>query len=253
MKPESIICFIIFLYGIIIGSFLNVCIYRIPLKKNIVKTPSHCTQCGYRLQWYELIPIMSYLFLRGRCRKCGSKISIQYPIIEGLNGVLYVWVFLIHGLTPVSVIYCLCVSALIVMSVIDFRTYMIPAGINIFLGIAGIIRVLYDFENYMDYIIGSVGVSGFLLLIYIITRGKGIGGGDIKLMAVIGLILGWKYNILAFVLGCILGSVIHLIRMRVSKKDRVLAFGPYLSAGIMIAILYGKPITDWYIGLYISG
>ena len=103
----------------------------------------------------------------------------------------------------------------------------------------------------MDYIIGFVGVSCFLLLIYIITKGKGIGGGDIKLMAVSGLILGWKYNILAFILGCILGSVIHLIRMRVSKKDRVLAFGPYLSAGIMIAILYGKPITDWYIGLYI--
>jgi leader peptidase (prepilin peptidase)/N-methyltransferase len=159
-------------------------------------------------------------------------------------------VFLIHGLTPESVIYCLCASALIVLSVIDFRIYEIPAGINIFLGIAGIIRVLYDFENYMDYIIGFLGVSGFLFLIYIITRGKGIGGGDIKLMAVSGLILGWKYNILAFVLGCILGSVIHLIRMKINKEDRVLAFGPYLSAGIMIAILYGKPIADWYIGLY---
>jgi len=250
MKLELIICFIIFLYGIIIGSFLNVCIYRIPLKENIVTTPSHCTQCGHRLQWYELFPIVSYLFLRGRCRKCGSKISIQYPIIEGLNGVLYVWVFLIHGLTPESVLYCLCASALIVLGVIDFRTYEIPAGINMFLGIAGIIRVLYDSENYMDYIIGFVGVSGFLFLIYIITRGKGIGGGDIKLMAVSGLILGWKYNILAFVLGCIIGSAIHLIRMKISKKGRVLAFGPYLSVGIMIAILYGKPITDWYIGLY---
>jgi leader peptidase (prepilin peptidase)/N-methyltransferase len=159
-------------------------------------------------------------------------------------------VFLIHGLTLESVIYCLCTSALIVLSVIDFRTYEIPAGINIFLGIAGIIRVLYDFENYMYYIIGFVCVSGFLFLVYVITRGKGIGGGDIKLMAVSGLILGWKYNILAFVIGCILGSVIHLLRMRISKEDKVLAFGPYLSAGIMIAILYGKPIMDWYIGLY---
>ncbi|WP_313133057.1 prepilin peptidase [Anaerocolumna sp.] len=250
MNPKPLICVIIFLYGIIIGSFLNVCIYRIPLKEDIVTTPSHCTQCGHRLQWYELFPIFSYLFLRGRCRKCGSKISIQYPIIEGLNGVLYVWVFLIHGLTPESVIYCLCASALIVLSVIDFGTYEIPAGINIFLGIAGIIRVLYDLKNYMDYILGFMCVSGFLFLVYIITRGKGIGGGDIKLMAVSGLILGWKYNILAFVIGCILGSVIHLFRMRISKEDKVLAFGPYLSAGIMIAILYGKPIMDWYIGLY---
>ena len=251
MEFTPIIYFIIFLYGITIGSFLNVCIYRIPLHENIITTRSHCTHCGYQLKWFDLFPIVSYIIYRGRCRKCSIKISFQYPIIELFNGLMYVWIFYIHGMNLISILYCLGLSALITLSVIDFRTYEIPFGINIFIGVLGIIHILYDRWNYMDYLIGFISVSGFLLIVDKITKGRGIGGGDIKLMAASGLLLGWQYNLLAFILGCIIGSVIHVIRMKISNEDRVLAFGPYLSAGIIITMLYGELILDWYLHKYI--
>ena len=126
-------CVLLFLIGIVIGSFLNVCIYRIPNKEDIVFTRSHCMSCGHELQWYELVPLLSFLCLRGKCKKCHTKLSIQYPLIEALNGVLYVVIFLINGFNVDSLLYCGLTSALIVLSVIDFRTYEIPIGINIFI------------------------------------------------------------------------------------------------------------------------
>lgn len=246
-----LITVIVFLYGITIGSFLNVCIYRIPKKESVVVVRSHCMKCGYQLKWYDLIPLFSYLFLRGRCRKCGEKISIQYPIIEAFNGVMYVLIFMFTGLSINTLLYCLLSSALTVIAVIDFRTYEIPFGINIFIGCLGVIRVATDLSHWTDYLIGFFSVSVPLYLLYIVTKGRGIGGGDVKLMAVSGFLIGWKCNILAFVLGCILGSVIHMIRMRVSKAEHVLAMGPYLSAGIMIAALWGEALIDWYLSLFL--
>ncbi len=250
MSEYIIYSIIVFLYGITIGSFLNVCILRIPLKESIVTGRSHCDECGYQLRWYDLIPILSYLFLWGRCRKCKTKISIQYPLIEALNGILYVLVFCFQGWNYLSAIYCLAISALIVLSVIDFRTNMIPVGINIYLLAVGILRVGLDYRNMLNYLIGFISVSGFLFLIYIVTKGNGIGGGDIKLMAPAGLLLGWKLVLLAFFLGCIYGAVIHPIRMKLAHQGRVLAFGPYLSAGIITAILFGDRLLSWYLTLF---
>lgn len=237
----------IFTYGILIGSFLNVCIYRIPRKENITTTRSHCMSCGYVLKWYDLIPLFSYLSIRGRCRKCGEKISPQYPLVEFINGLFYVWVFYIHGVTVESILFALLTSSLIVLSVIDFRTYEIPVGINIVILILGVLRVILDYKHVTDYLLGFISVSGFLLLLYLITKGRGIGGGDIKLMAGVGLLLGVKLTILAFLLGCIIGSVIHVLRMNIKGADNILAFGPYLSAGIFITILYGNQIIQWYL------
>lgn len=248
MYPEQIIFYIIiFLYGIVIGSFLNVCIYRLPQKENIAKVRSHCMNCGYQLRWYDLVPVFSYLFLRGRCRKCKEKISIQYPVIEALNGVLYCIIFAEYGFSIETLLYALLFSALITLSVIDFRTYEIPLGINIFILALGLVRVVTDYTNWLGYAIGLFCVSGFLYLIYLVTKGRGIGGGDIKLMAVCGLLLGWKLVILSFVLGCIIGSVIHLIRMKVSGEGHVLAMGPYLAVGVMISTLYGERLIHWYL------
>lgn len=145
MLAEIIFYIFIFLFGIVIGSFLNVCIYRIPKHEDIVKTRSHCMSCGYQLKWYDMFPVFSYLFLRGRCRKCHAKLSVQYPLIEAANGILYVMIVWIHGMTITSILYCLLVSALLVISVIDFRTFEIPLGINIFILILGIVRVATDF------------------------------------------------------------------------------------------------------------
>lgn len=251
MLVELLFYILIFLFGIVIGSFLNVCIYRIPNHEDIVKTRSHCMSCGYQLKWYDMFPVFSYLFLRGRCRKCHAKLSMQYPLIEAANGILYVMIMWIHGMTITSVLYCLLVSALLVISVIDFRTFEIPLGINIFILILGIVRVATDFSHVPDYVIGFLSVSVVLAILYYASKGRAIGGGDVKLMAVCGLLLGWKLIIFAFLLGCIIGSVIHLIRMKVSGEGHVLAMGPYLSAGVAIAVLWGNEFLQWYLNFYL--
>ena len=206
-------------------------------------------QCGYQLKWYDLIPLFSWLMLGGRCRKCKAKISVQYPIIEALNGVLYLLVFARFGVSIECLLYCLLASALIVLSVIDFRTYEIPFGINVFIAGLGLVRILTDLSNWAEYVIGFFAVSLFLYVIYLLTRGRGIGGGDIKLMAASGLLLGWQCNILAFLLGCIIGSICHVIRMRVTKAEHVLALGPYLSIGIFLCAMWGRELINWYLSM----
>lgn len=250
MTPEAIFYIIVFLYGIVIGSFLNVCIYRIPKQESIVKVRSHCMECGYQLKSYDLIPVFSFLALRGRCRKCKTKLSVQYPIIETANGLLYCIVFWQLGFTLYSGLICLLVSALLALSLIDWRTFEIPVGFNVFILTLGLIHLALDYVNWLQYVIGLVAVSGLLLLVYVVTKGRGIGGGDIKLMATCGLLLGWKLILLAFLLGCILGSVIHLLRMKFSKAPSLLAMGPYLSMGVLIATLWGEKLIGWYIGFY---
>ena len=240
---------VIFIFGITIGSFLNVCIYRIPLHQSIVTVSSHCMTCGRKLKWYDMIPVFSWLLLGGKCRSCKSKISLQYPVIESLNGILYVVICLVNGMDLFSLIYCLMTSALLTLSLIDWRTYEIPPGINAFLFILGVAAAVLDRGNLLSHLAGMVCVSGFLGILYLISRGRAIGGGDIKLMFACGLILGWKQILLAFLLGCIIGSVIHLIRIRVQGEGHVLAMGPYLSAGIFLAALWGNAWISWYISL----
>ena len=253
MQYELLLYVIIFLYGIVIGSFLNVLIYRLPLKENIATKSSHCMSCGHKLQWYDLVPLVSYMALGGRCRYCKTKISPQYPVIEAVNGVMYVIIFIVNGLNIISGLECLAFSMFLVITVIDERTQEIPFALNVVIGVLGIIRILFDREYLLDYLIGFFCVSVFMLIILIIGRAvRGVdafGGGDIKLMAAAGLFVGWKEVILAFFIGCILGAVIHTIRMKVCGKERVLAFGPYLCAGLTIAMLFGMNIINWYVSL----
>lgn len=238
----------VFLYGILIGSFLNVCIYRIPKKEDITITRSHCMQCGYQLKWYDMIPIFSYLFLGGRCRKCKCKLSIQYPLVEAANGILYLLIFGVYGFTLTSVVYCLMTSALLVLAVIDARTMEIPFGINVCLFVLGLLRLLTDISNWPLYVIGFFAVGAPLWLLFVLSKGRAIGGGDVKLMAAAGLILGWKLILLALALGSIIGSVIHITRMKLTHADHQLAFGPYLAAGIFFAAMWG----DAWIRMYLE-
>ena len=251
MLPDLLLYSIILLFGIVIGSFLNVCIFRIPEKEDIVKTSSHCMSCGYHLRWYDMVPICSFLALRGKCRKCGAKLSVQYPLIEAANGILYVLIVWTGGLGIESLLYCLLASALLVLSVIDFRTYEIPFGINLFILALGLIRVGTDYQNFLTYLIGLLSVSAFLAVLYYATGGRAIGGGDVKLMAACGLLLGWKLIILAFLSGCIFGAVIHVIRMRISGESHVLAMGPYLSMGVLVAALWGEKMLTWYLAQFV--
>ena len=246
---DTIPYIIIFIFGITIGSFLNVCIYRIPLGESIVTAPSHCMTCGWKLKWYDMVPVFSRLVLGGKCRNCKSKISVQYPIIEGVNGILSVMICAVNGLEWSSVIYCFMASALLVLSIIDWRTYEIPFGINVFLFVLGVAMTILDRGNLAEHLIGMICVSGLLGILYLLTGGRAIGGGDIKLMFACGLLLGWELILLAFFLGCIIGSVVHIIRMSVKKAGRMLAMGPYLSAGILLAALWGNAWINWYLSL----
>ena len=240
---------LIFTFGIVIGSFLNVCIYRIPMHETVVSERSHCMRCGYQLSWYDMIPVFSWLFLGGKCRKCKEPISPQYPIVEATNGVLYLLIFAVCGFELESIIYCLMASALLVLSVIDWRTYEIPIGINIFILVLGILHIVIDYQNWLDYVIGFFSISIVLLILFYVSGGRAIGGGDVKLMAAAGVVIGWKLIILAFFIGCIVGSVIHLTRMKLSGADKVLAMGPYLAVGIMIATLWGEKLISWYVSM----
>ena len=240
-------CILFGLYGIVIGSFVNVLILRVPLKESVTIERSHCMSCGHTLAWYDLFPLFSYLFLGCKCRYCKKHISIQYPIVEAVNGLLYIGIYLARGLCLDAILYCLCSSVLLALSVVDWRTQEIPVGFNWFIFFLGLIRLFTDLSHWSKYVIGLFAVSGFLYLLVLL---KGMGGGDMKLMAASGLLIGWKLNILAFFLGCIIGSVIHLTLMAAKKAGRVLAFGPYLSMGIYIAMIWGEQLVSWYLSMW---
>ena len=238
------------LLGIIVGSFLNVCIFRIPKKEDIAVERSHCMHCGHVLSWYELIPLFSFLIQGGKCRSCKKKISWQYPLIEALNGILWVLVLLMHGVTWDTLLFCLCTSVLIVITVIDERTMEIPFGCNVFIAVLGVVRLALDYTHWYEYVIGFFAVSSFFLLLIWITKGKGMGGGDVKLMAAAGLLLGWKMILFAMTIGCVVGAIIHCGKMIFSRnKEHVLAFGPYLAVGIYIMMLFGEWILGWYLNM----
>lgn len=256
---DIFIYILVFIFGSVIGSFLNVCIYRIPKKEDIVVGRSHCMNCKKTLKWYDMVPVFSFLLLRGKCRFCKTKLSLQYPVIETVNAILYVIVFYIYGwdttfIILLNIVYCMAISVLVVISVIDYRTFTIPAVLNktlfVFAVLASIINYFgqnMSIKILMEHVIGFFIVSAFLALVFYISKGRGIGGGDVKLMAVAGLLLGWKLILLAFILGCLFASIIHLIKMLIKNADRTLAFGPYLSAGIIVALLFGNNIINWYI------
>ena len=250
MLAELFIYISVFLFGVVFGSFLNVLIYRIPLKQEFVKTPSHCMTCGHKLAWYDNSPLVSWLSLKGRCRYCNTKISPQYPIIEGLNGILWVLTFVMCGINFMSILYAGMISALIALSVIDWRTHEIPDGFHVFIGALGLISVFFDISHWSEHIIGLFAVSVPLELIFFISKGRAIGFGDVKLMAACGLLVGWKHVVLGFVVGCIVGSIIHIIRMKVSNVGRELAFGPYLGGGIVISLLFCSPLIAWYLQIF---
>lgn len=240
----------VFLFGIVVGSFLNVCILRLPKGESIVRVPSHCTSCGKRLHWWELIPLFSWLALRGRCSGCRARISAQYPLIEAANGLLWILTLGVMGLSWDMLLVSLLLSALLTLSVIDARTFEITPGINWFILALGVIRLILYHDHWLNSLLGFAGLGGAFLLIWLVSGGRAMGGGDVKLVAAAGLFLGLKAGLLGLVLACFLGAVIHVILMKVAHKGRELAFGPYLSAGFAIAVLWAEPILNWYLAFY---
>lgn len=262
---NAIICALaaIFVLGLLIGSFLNVCIYRIPLKEDIAIERSHCMKCGHVLMWYELIPLFSWLIQGGKCRACKEKISAQYPIVELGNALAWMAVVLIWGFRYETILYCLCASCMIVISVIDARTQEINLGLNIFIGVLGIARLVlsifslsdapYGYREWYYFVIGMLAVSIPFLIVVIASKERAMGLGDVYLMAGAGLLMGWQHILFALAAGCVLGSIIYIAKRIISKKkDRRVAFGPYLCMGIYVSILFGNQFLNWYVS-FIKG
>lgn len=238
------------LLGLCVGSFCNVLIFRLPLGEEFVKTPSHCMSCGRRLRWYELVPLASWLVQRGRCRSCGAPVSRQYPIVEALNGAAWLLTgWLLWGDPARTALYCALFSLLLVLAVIDWRTFEIPNGLNLAIFLLGAAQLALDRKNWGLYLAGMCSVSLFFLLLWFVTGGAGLGMGDVKLMAAAGLLLGWPRILLSMLLGSVAGSAIHLARMR-RGAGRKLAFGPYLAVGIWLSALFGEPLIAAYMGLF---
>ena len=241
---------LIALLGLCVGSFCNVLIYRLPGNEEFVRTPSHCMTCGHVLKWYELFPVFSWVLQGGKCRSCGTKLSLQYPIVELLNGTMWlITAWLYEGDWLTVALYCGLFSLLLVITVIDWRTFTIPNGLNLAILILGIVRLTTDFSNWSLYLIGMVSVSLVFLLLHILTGGNGLGMGDVKLVGAAGLLIGWPKMLLAVLLGSVSGAIIHSLRMR-RGADRKLAFGPYLAAGIWLSALVGDQIITAYLSLY---
>lgn len=238
------------LLGLCVGSFCNVLIFRLPKGEEFVKMPSHCMACGHRLRWYELVPVVSWLAQGGKCRACGAPVSAQYPIVEALNGGAWLLAAVLFQGEPLrAVLYSLLFSLLTVVAVIDWRTFEIPNGVNLAILLLGIVQLAADFRNWPLYLIGMCSVSLLFLLLWFLTGGNGLGMGDVKLMAAAGLLLGWPRILLAMILGSVSGAVIHSVRMK-RGAGRKLAFGPYLSAGIWVAALFGERLIASYLGLF---
>ena len=244
--------------GLVVGSFLNVLIYRVPLGKNIAFPASHCPNCKAQLRWYDNIPVLSWLMLGGRCRYCKNPISPVYIIVEILNMLLWLVCVFVFWKTSIvlAVAFALISSILIVITFIDFKHKWIPDRFQIALLVLGVVVAIFGPLGWQTHLIGLFVGGGILLAFYgigrLVFKREALGIGDIKLMAVCGLILGWQGVILALILGSVVGAVSCLILRALSKTGEVeFAFAPYLALGTVIAMFFGQDIIGLYLSLFV--
>ena len=246
---------LILIIGLCIGSFLNVCIYRIPREESIAFPPSHCTSCGYELKAVDLIPVISYLFLKRKCRKCGEKISINYPLVELLNGVLYLLIFLRFGLSLSFVFYSLLTSLLIVISYIDLDSKYIYSSTTILGVVLAAIYIVVGLYTKDISISNNVlgGAIGYGIIYLIVITTKGMGQGDAEIAGICGLFIGIKGILVCLFIAVVLGGLVAAIILifKLKEKKSEIAFSPYISIGSIVYILLGKEILSLYLNFFI--
>jgi leader peptidase (prepilin peptidase) / N-methyltransferase len=263
-----------FLFGLIVGSFLNVCILRIPADKSIVLPASSCTKCGKAIAPYDNIPVLSWIFLGGKCRNCKTKISGMYPAVELLTGLLFLVCYFAFGPTVDALKWAVFAALLVVLTITDLRERILPDEVNFFgLGVGLLFSFFtksldgtalwmankwFDFPppqvalSFADAALGALAGSGLLWIVaegYFRIRGReGMGLGDVKMMAAVGAFLGLKRTLLTVLLGSLLGSVIGILLIAISKKGRdyELPFGTFLGAGALLVVFFGTPALHWY-------
>lgn len=245
-----------FILGIIFGSFFNVCIFRIPEKQSVLNPPSHCPNCNTRLKPMDLVPLLSYLLSGRKCRYCKEEISIRYAIVELLTGLLFLLVYNKYLLNMETIYYLVLISLLIIITFIDMDHYIIPDGLVILGSIFAIIfnlvfKVITIKESLIGAIICGGGVLTIVYLIELIIKKEVMGGGDIKLFAMIGLFLGVKNSLLVALISVYVGAIFGIIsiiynKMKKQKFNSMIPYGPFISIGTLIVMLYGGNIINWY-------
>ena len=246
---------IIFLYGICIGSFLNVVIIRLPRGESLIKRSSHCMTCGAKIRVIDLIPVFSWLFLHGKCHSCGEKISPRYPIVEALNGFLYLACFAAFGMKAITFVMCIFASLLVCIAFIDWDTMDMYIPMLLMIAVLAIPSHFLAHIHLKDRIIGLFIISVPFFLIGEISRAfikkktgeniRGIELGDTILMACAGVFLGWKAMIPAAIIGLLLAAIFGLLYKKFTG-DSKMAFGPFLCAGLLLGAMFGDEITKWY-------
>jgi leader peptidase (prepilin peptidase)/N-methyltransferase len=256
MTMPSIAMLALFVFGAVVGSFLNVCIYRLPLEQSVVSPGSRCMGCGTAIRWYDNIPILSWLVLKGRCRSCKVPFSIRYPLVELLTGLLAVLLLLKFGPSlSLAVMFLFC-AALVVITFIDFDHQVIPDEISLPGIILGFLSSFFlPGHGWLSSLLGIVVGWGSLALIFYgylwLTGREGMGGGDAKLLAMMGAFLGLQAVPFIIFASSLVGTVAGLSIMAVQRKDRHLAipFGPYLALGAVLYIFFGPQLIQWYLQL----
>jgi leader peptidase (prepilin peptidase)/N-methyltransferase len=242
--------------GLLVGSFLNVCIYRLPRRESLNWPGSHCTSCNRPLSWYENVPLVSWLMLGGRCRTCRAGISATYPLVEAVTGGVFVAAFELYGLTPLLAVRLVFACSMIVLFVIDLRHRILPNIITVPGIVIGFAASLWLAPGWLSSLIGLVMGGGVLFLIgevYYRTRGvEGMGMGDVKMLAMIGAFLGWPLMLLTLILASFAGALFGGLMMASGRggMKAALPFGTFLSVGALVAAVAGEPIITWYLRFY---
>ena len=264
--------FIVFVFGAVVGSFLNVCVHRMPRDQSIVTPPSHCPHCNQRIRWIDNVPLVSYLMLRGKCRHCGGSISPRYFLVELLTAVLFLLMWLkltqwdhppLHGIYFLKgPIYWLVIGGLIVATFIDFEHYIIPneitvGGIIVGLALSAVYPPLLDAEtiqmsllrSFLGVIVGGLTLLAVATIGEAIFRKEAMGMGDVKLLAAIGAFFGWQSTLFTLFVSSLIGGVIGLVLVTVSKKgwQSRIPYGPYIAFGALLWMFCGREIVNWYL------
>jgi leader peptidase (prepilin peptidase)/N-methyltransferase len=244
------------LFGLIVGSFLNVCIYRLPRKQSIVWPASRCTSCGRELAWFENVPVFGWLALGGRCRTCRAPVSAMYPIVETVTGILFGAAMYWYGPTPLGVVRTAFGCAMIVLFVIDLQHRILPNAITVPGAVIGLVISVFLPPGWVSSLIGVLVGGGLLFAVaeaYYRVRGvDGLGMGDVKMLAMIGAFLGWQLALVTLMLASFGGAVlgIGLVSTGRGGMQAALPFGTFLAVGAAIAAVAGDPLVTWYMGFY---
>jgi leader peptidase (prepilin peptidase)/N-methyltransferase len=258
---EIVISIFIFMSGICIGSFLNVCIYRMGREQSVVKPSSRCPHCQKPIRWFDNIPLLSFLMLKGKCRDCGGKISFRYFFVELLTGVIFLALYQDLGLSERFFAYAILLSGLIVATFVDFDFQIIPdeiscGGIVVGLIFSFLFPLIHStplrWLGLWDSVLGVLVGGGILWILGclgdFIFKKESMGGGDVKLLAMIGAFLGWKIALLTLPLASVVGAVVGII-VKIRTKQSLIAFGPYLSLGALICIFWSSKILSFFFTL----